>query len=121
MTMNDNELNHMGNQLNDNDQAIRFQQVEFCVEIKTKHIPTWECLRAPTSFVPSPHISTTYPRFFIFVTTNSFCFGSTLANTRMWMRIFFSKATVSSDFNKKANPYKQLINRIRSNQLAILK
>mmetsp|Transcript_10522 Transcript_10522/g.33470 ORF Transcript_10522/g.33470 Transcript_10522/m.33470 type:complete len:380 (-) Transcript_10522:94-1233(-) len=43
--------------------------------------PTLACLRAPTSLVPSPHMSTPSPRARSADTTSSFCAGATRAHT----------------------------------------
>ena len=43
--------------------------------------PTCAAFKAPTSFVPSPHISTVIPRSFSTPTMASFCSGDVRANT----------------------------------------
>lgn len=40
------------------------------------NLPTWACFKAPTSFVPSPHINVVYPRDCSDTIMNSFCFGA---------------------------------------------
>ena len=47
----------------------------------SKATPMWAVLSAPTSFVPSPHMSVVQPAPRRLCRTNSFCSGATLANT----------------------------------------
>ena len=46
--------------------------------------PTCACLSAPTSLVPSPHMSVVAPAELSDSTISSFCLGATRANTATW-------------------------------------
>lgn len=57
-------------------------------------LPTWACLRAPTSLVPSPHIKVVKPNSFRVIITNSYNHNNiSMANSKLSkpLLLYFAK------------------------------
>lgn len=59
-----------------------------------KDNPTSACLRAPQSLAPSPHMTTTFPRFWYIDTILALSLGLVLAYTVALLMKFFRKLSM---------------------------
>ena len=61
-----------------------------------KDSPTSACFKAPQSLAPSPHITTTFPKFWYIVTILALSFGFVLAYTVAFVMNLFLKSSILS-------------------------